>query len=106
MQQFAIAVDVCTNPLIAATLIHTRKFEAIVVDLALGGHVVQVLERIRLSPSNSNCLTFAVVDSAPSADVMIHPNFVIPRPLEEKLVESVLKAALGLIIRDYRRYFR
>ena len=37
---------------------------------------------------------------------MIHPNFVIPRPLEEKLVGSVLKAALGLIIRDYRRYFR
>ncbi len=106
MQQFAIAVDVCTNPPTAATLIHTRKFEAIVVDLALGGQVANVLERIRLSPSNSNCVTFAVVDSAPSADLRIHPNFVIPKPLDEKLVGSVLKAALGLIIRDYRRYFR
>ena len=45
MQQFAIAVDVCTNPLIAATLIHTRKFEAIVVDLALGGGEHQFEER-------------------------------------------------------------
>jgi hypothetical protein len=106
VRQFAIAADVCPDLPSAATLIDTRKFEAIVVDLALGDQVKHVLERIRLSPSNGNSVTFAVVDSAPGADWKIQPNFVIPKPLDEKLVGSVLKAALGLIIRDYRRYFR
>lgn len=105
MQQFAIAAEVCPDAPSAATLINTRKFEAIIVDRALGDQV-DVLERIRLSPSNRNSVTFAVVDSAMVAESKIQPNFVIPKPLDEKLVGSVLKAALGLIIRDYRRYFR
>lgn len=105
MQQFAIAAEVCSNAPSAATLINTRKFEAIIVDRALGDHV-DVFERIRRSPSNGNSVVFAVVDSATEAEGKIQPNFVIQKPLDEKLVGSVLKAALGLIIRDYRRYFR
>ena len=106
MQQFAIAVETCTDLPTIATLIHTRKFEAIVIDVALGGQVAEIIERIRLSPSNSNCVTFAVQDSAASVPWKVQPNFVIPKPFDDKLIGSVLKAALGLIIRDYRRYFR
>lgn len=106
MQQFAIAADVCPDLPTATSLINTRKFEAIVVDLALGEQVIHVLERIRFSPSNRNSVTFAIVDSGSGADLKIQPNFVIPKPLTENLIGSVLKAALGLIIRDYRRYFR
>jgi len=106
MQHFAIAVEVCRDVPTAATLIHTRKFESIIVDLALGGQVEQLIERIRFSPSNSNCVTFALLDSAQGAKLKTQPNFVIPKPFDEKQVRSLLKAALGLIIRDYRRYFR
>ena len=106
MQHFAIAVEVCRNIPTAATLIHTRKFESIIVDLALGSQGEQLIERIRFSPSNSNCVIFAVLDSAQGTDLKTRPNFVIPKPFDEKQVRSVLKAALGLIIRDYRRYFR
>ena len=106
MQQFAIAADVCPDLLTAASLINTRKFEAIVVDLTLGEQVVHVLDRVRLSSSNGNSVTFAIVDSARGAEWGAQPNFVIPKPLTENLVTSVLRAALGLIIRDYRRYFR
>ncbi len=105
MQQFAIAADVCSDAPSAATLINTRKFEAIIIDRALGDQV-DIFERIRLSPSNGNSVIFAVVDSATVAELKMQPNFVIPKPLDEKLVKSVLKAALGLIIRDYRQYFR
>lgn len=106
MQHFAIAVDLCRDVPTAATLIHTRKFESIIVDFALDGQVAELIERIRFSPSNSNCVTFALIDSAQGADLKTHPNFVIPKPFDEKQVRGVLKAALGLIIRDYRRYFR
>src|ERR1700752_5356014 len=63
LQRFAISTDVCSDLVTAASLINTRKFEAIVVDLASGEHVLPVLERIRSSPSNQNSVTFAVVDS-------------------------------------------
>ncbi len=106
MQQFAITADVCADLPMAASLINTRKFEAIVIDLALGENVVRVLERVRLSPCNHNSVTFAVVDSGLRPKARIQPNFVIQRPLTDSMVRSTLKAALGLIIRDYRRYFR
>ena len=105
MQQYAIAAEVCCDAPSAASLINTRKFEAIIVDRPMGDQV-ELFDRIRLSASNGNSVTFAVVDSAAGAELKTQPNFLIPKPLDEKLVGSVLKAALGLIIRDYRRYFR
>lgn len=81
MQQFAIAVETCTDLPTIATLIHTGKFEAIVVDLAVGGSAAQTIERIRLSASNSNCVTFAVLDSTQNAELKAQPNFVIPSQL-------------------------
>ena len=105
MQQFAIAAEVCSDVPSAASLVNTRKFEAIIVDRPVGDQV-DLFDRIRLSASNGNSVTFAVVDSAARAELKTQPNFLIPKPLDEKLVGGILKAALGLIIRDYRRYFR
>jgi hypothetical protein len=106
LQKFAISVDACPDPVTAASLINTRKFEAIVVDLALGERVTGILERVRASPSNENLITFALV--GPEQDSQWRPecNFVLRRPLDDTAMMSTLRAALGLIIRDYRRYFR
>lgn len=106
MQRFAIAAEVCPDLPTAASLINTRKFEAIVVDLGLGEQSKHILELVRLSPSNQNSVTFAVADSEVAADTKFQPNFIIAKPLTESLIGSLLKAALGLIIQDYRRYFR
>lgn len=105
MQRFAIAAEVCADLPTAAKLINTRKFEAIVVDLGLGEQSMQVLEHVRLSPSNQSSVTFAVVDYEAAADAKFQPNFFMAKPLTEILIGSVLKAAPGLIIPDYRRYF-
>jgi hypothetical protein len=105
MRQFAIAAEICTDLATAVSLINTRKFEAIVVDLTFGEPAIVVLERVRLSPSNLNSVTFALVDSW-RAESRVQPNFVMQKPLTDSLVGNTLKAALGLIIRDYRRYFR
>lgn len=106
MKQFAISTDVCPNLAIAIDLINIRKFEAIVVDIALGEQVFRVLERVRYSPSNQNSVTFALADARLRAECPIKPNFVMQKPLTDVSIASTLKAALGLIIRDYRRYFR
>ncbi|HXW92768.1 MAG TPA: PilZ domain-containing protein [Terriglobales bacterium] len=106
MQQFAITAEVCSDLATASRIINTRKFEVIVVDLALGEQVADVLERIRFSPANQKSVTFALVESNARAEPPVQPNFIMQKPLTDGLVGSTLKAALGLIIRDYRRYFR
>ena len=106
MRQFAISADVCPDLVTAASLINTRKFEAIVVDSALGERAPFVFERVQFSPSNQGSVTFAVVDPRAQAEFRARPNFVMQKPLTDALIGSTLKAALGLIIRDYRRYFR
>jgi hypothetical protein len=73
----------------------------------MGNSVKPRLEQIRLSPSHQNSVTFAVVDShVHAADFRVQPNFVMQKPLTDSLIGTTLKVALGLIIRDYRRYFR
>ena len=106
LQQFAISTDICGDAQTAASLINTRKFEAIVVDFVLGSDMSGILERVRLSPSNEHSVTFALVSPGQESDVHVQPNFILRRPLTENAIGSTLKAALGLIIRDYRRYFR
>ena len=106
LQQFAISADVCPDPVTAFNLINTRKFEAVIVDLAVGEQIGHILERVRLSTSNQNSVTFALVSGDEELHFRVQPNFVIRKPLTEHEVGSTLKAALGLVIRDYRRYFR
>lgn len=105
LQHFAITVDVCPDPVTAATLINTRKFEAIVVDLAFGERVTGVLERVRFSSSNQRSITFALVGPGETSSPP-QCNFVIHKPLDESAMINTFRAALGLIIHDYRRYFR
>lgn len=106
MQLFAITADICSDLAAASRIINTRKFEVIVVDLTLGEQVAHLLERIRFSPANQKSVTFALVESGSRAEPPVQPNFIMQKPLTDGLVGSTLKAALGLIIRDYRRYFR
>lgn len=106
LTKFAISVDSCSDVLTAESLINTRKFEAIVLDLALGERVRGTLERIRTSPSNQNSITFALVGPGDGSKWRPECNFVVRKPLDENAVLNTLRAALGLIIHDYRRYFR
>lgn len=106
LQKFAISVDACPDPVTAISLINTRKFEAIVVDLALGERVTGILERVRVSPSNQKSITFALIGPGDDSQWRPECNFVISKPLDENAMISTLRAALGLIIHDYRRYFR
>lgn len=105
MRQFAISADVCPDLERATVLINTRKFEAIVVDLSLGQNVDDFFGKVRLSPSNRNSVIFAISGDEDLGS-RIPANFVITKPVNPEIVGSIFKAALGLIIRDYRRYFR
>jgi CheY-like chemotaxis protein len=107
LDQFAIQTEVCTDVAHATRLLNRRKFDAVVLDLGLGGKAQEILERIRFSPSNETTVTFAITDGGgPAPKLQIRPNFIMEKPLSEALVSRTLKAAFGLIVRECRRYFR
>lgn len=104
MQRFAIATKVCNEASMAFRLLNRHKFEAVVVDSQLG-QTGEVLEQIRLSPSNRTAVTFAMTaPEEPSPE--ISPTFVMEKPLSVRSVGRTLKAAFGLIVRERRRSFR
>jgi hypothetical protein len=105
MQQFAIATEVCNKVSIAFRLLDRQKFEAVIVDSELG-KTGEVLEQVRLSPSNRTAVTFAITASEKPASLEIQPTFVMEKPLSARSVGRTLKAAFGLIVRERRRSFR
>ena len=107
MDQFAIHTEICSDVAVAMRLLNRRKFDAVVLDLGLGGKAPEILERIRFSASNETTVTFAITDHGrPIPNLQARPNFVMERPLSPALVNRTLKAAFGLIVRECRRYFR
>lgn len=106
LHQFAITADICPEPTTAFRLINTRKFEAVIVDLALAEGIGHLFERVRISPSNEHSVTFALVNAGEELYLRVQPNFILRKPLTEHELQATLRASLGLLIRDYRRYFR
>jgi len=107
MQQLAIAAELCLDVGAAIRLLNRQKFEAVVVDLAIGEQAGEVFERIRISPSNHHSVTFAITGpGTPLAAGPSRPSFVMERPLTDDVIQRTFKAAFGLIIREHRRYFR
>lgn len=106
MQNFAFTVDTCSKIESAAQLIFTRKFQAIILDTATDEEATKLFDFIKYSPSNRTAVTFAVVGTQIRSESQVAPSFVLYKPLTDSLLASTLKAAMGTIIRDYRRYFR
>lgn len=108
MQQLAMVPEVCADVPVALALLSRRKFEAVIVDLQLGGQPRSVLEKVRLSPSNRTAVIFAISDSDAETAIAFKngSNFVLRRPLSPASIDRSLKVAYGLIVRERRRYFR
>ena len=105
MQRLAIATEVCPDAGMALRLLYRQKFEAVIIDSGLG-QAGEILEQVRLSPSNRTAVTFAITDQQKPVSLKIQPNFVMEKPLSDRSVGYTLKAAFGLIVRERRRSFR
>ena len=78
------------------------------VDLRLGETAKEVLQKVRLSPSNHTTVAFAITEGTKESAQAFEAgsNFVLERPLSPTSVGRTLQAAYGLIVRERRRYFR
>jgi hypothetical protein len=107
MRRFAITAEVCTDMATAKRLLNMRKFEAVIVDLALNSSADHMLEAVRVSRSNQSAVTVAVVDGTTrQSGRRVKAQFVVERDTSFASLSSVFRAALGMIIREHRRYYR
>ena len=107
LQELSISPDVCQEVPAAVGLLNRRKFDAVIVDLQLGEQSGQILDEVRLSPSNRTAVTFAISGSdAEGTAFRKRSEFVFERPLSTQSIRNTLKPAYGLILRERRRYFR
>jgi diguanylate cyclase (GGDEF)-like protein/PAS domain S-box-containing protein len=117
IQQFSLALrdlsissDACQDAASAGLLLKNRKFDAVIVDLELGGQSGQILDEVHLSSSNRTAVTFGISDSNVAAEntesFRKKSQFVFERPLSPQSINKTLKPAYGLILRERRRYFR
>jgi CheY-like chemotaxis protein len=108
MRQLAMSPEVCAEVPAALGLLSQRKFDAVIVDLQLGGQANAVLEKVRLSPSNRTAVIFTISanDAETASAFKAGSNFVLRRPLSLTSIDRSLKVAYGLIVREQRRYFR
>src|SRR5580692_2382302 len=108
MRQLAMSPEICPDVHTALGLLDQRKFEAIMIDLQIGGEASAVLDKVRLSPSNRTAVIFTISgnDAETASAFKAGSNFVLSRPLSLTSIDRSLKVAYGLIVRERRRYFR
>jgi len=103
----SLSNDVCQAQEEVICLLNSRKFDAIIVDLQLREQAGLILDAAHLSPSNQKAVRFAISGSgAESTALRKKTAFVFERPLSAKSVGNTLRPAYGLILREWRRYFR
>ncbi len=108
LQEFSIAPDVCQDAPDAIQLLNRRKYDAVIVDLQIGGQAGTILDEVHRSPSNRTAVTFIVsgTDAQETAAYRKRAGFAFERPVTAESIRATLKFAYGLILRARRRYFR
>ncbi|MFZ1141608.1 MAG: PilZ domain-containing protein [Candidatus Sulfotelmatobacter sp.] len=108
LQELSITPDICRKMPAAIGLLNRRKFDAVIVDLQLGGQSGLILDEVHLSTSNRTAVTFGIGDNdaVGTAAFRKKSQFVFERPLSAQSIHKTLKPAFGLILRERRRYFR
>jgi len=98
-----IIPTVCSGSAQAADMLARCKFYGVIIDSAEPEVATEVLSTVRASSSSRKAI--AIVVSEASAGV---PGgmFVLTKPVAVDLATRTLRAATGLMLNEFRRYFR
>ena len=101
-----IETEVTSDVPQAIQFLRQRKFEAVIVDYDLKG-ADAVLKDIDAYPSNRTAIAFAIVPNNDVNNALPQATkFIMTKPVSAEQVRHTLRAASGLLIGEYRRYFR
>ncbi len=108
LDDLAVDLEVCTRAEAALARLGAQKFDAVVVDcddLALG---VEVLESVGKTSSNKRAIALAIINGITSMREAFEwgAHFVLEKPLSVERAGRSMRAALGFMYAEQRRYFR
>lgn len=108
LEKLSIEVQVCQASTPGTEMLFAEKYDAVIVDCddLQGG--VAVLNEVRKSPSNRSSIAFAILNGTTTTQKAFEmgANFVLQKPITPLTAMRCLNAALGLMVRERRRYFR
>ncbi len=86
----------------------SQKFDGVVIDCDDLEDGLGMLRDVRSAPGNHSSVAFAIVNGATSASqaLVLGANFVLQKPIQPLNAARCFSAALGLMLRERRRYFR
>jgi CheY-like chemotaxis protein len=92
----------------AADLLARRKFDAFIADCDDLAGADDLVQQLRQGASNRSAIIFALTNGATDLRraFALGANFVLEKPLGIERATRGIRAALGLMIRERRRYFR
>jgi len=109
LEKLSIDIEVCQEAKHASEILISEKFDAVIVDCDDLPGGVAVLEGLRTTPTNKNCVTFAIVNGKKTTTQEafgMGVNFVLHKPLSALNATRCFNAALNSMLRERRRYFR
>src|ERR1700677_4831366 len=109
LENLSIELEICQEAKKASEILISEKFDAVIVDCDDLPGGVEVLEGLRITPSNKNSVTFAIVNGKKTTTQEafgLGVNFVLHKPLSALNASRCFNAALNFMVRERRRYFR
>jgi DNA-binding NarL/FixJ family response regulator len=108
MDDLDIQMEVCQGARSGTEILLFEKFDAVIVDCddLRGGR--DVLHSLRSSASNGKSVAFAILNGKTTTHEAFEfgANFVLQKPVSRLNAVRCFSAALGLMVRERRRYFR
>lgn len=108
LERLDINVQVPDAALSGHQILLSHKFDGVVIDCDDLEDGLGMLRDVRNAPSNHSSVAFAIVNKATSATqaLKMGANFVLQKPIEPLNADRCFSAAIGLMMRERRRYFR
>ena len=108
LQDMSFGVQVCTGSVDADHQLAQHKFDAVIIDCDDVHGAVEVLTNLRRTPSNKNSMAFAIINGITSVQTAFElgANLALEKPISTEAAKHSLRAALGLIESERRRYYR
>jgi CheY-like chemotaxis protein len=108
LEDLAIQVEVCSDPVRASIRLAQERFDLIILDCESQADVTSLLNDSRTSRLNDSTLAVAVVAGQENIREMftLGVNFVLYKPVSTERALSTLRAAQSVLFRDKRRKMR
>jgi DNA-binding response OmpR family regulator len=109
LDKLAIETTICQQARDAADILLSQKFDAVIVDCDDLTGALEVLQGLRKTPTNRTSVTFAVLNGKRTTTQEafgLGANFVLQKPISNLNASRCFNAALNVMVRERRRYFR